>query len=117
MSCCAGDRIEFLNTANILAKRILSSSGIGWETKRRKMGSTLEQGHEKIRQTCLTVPLVDAHAHNVVALDSSLPFLQCLSAERGHEALSGVPLSLAYQVVFHPCLVLAILQDCEYSKA
>ncbi|KAG0564877.1 hypothetical protein KC19_8G147000 [Ceratodon purpureus] len=61
------------------------------------MGSTLEQGHEKIRQTCLTVPLVDAHAHNVVALDSSLPFLQCLSAERGHEALSGVPLSLAYQ--------------------
>lgn len=62
------------------------------------MASTLEQDHEKIRQTCLNVPLVDAHAHNVVALDSNLPFLRCLSDERGHETLSGVPLSLAYQV-------------------
>ena len=110
-----GDRIESLKTANVLAKRILSSSGIGLEAKRRRMGSTLEQAHEKIRQTCLKMPLVEAHAYNVVALDSNLPFLQCLSEKRGHEALSGVPRSLAYQVVSHPCLVLAILQKRVYS--
>lgn len=65
------------------------------------MDNTTELEHEKIRQICLEVPLVDAHAHNIVALDSNLPFLQCLSDERGHETLSGVPFSLAYQVK-HP---------------
>lgn len=62
------------------------------------MSISLEQAHETIYDACLKVPLVDAHAHNIVALDSNLPFLQCLSDERGHEALSGVPFSLAYQV-------------------
>jgi hypothetical protein len=66
------------------------------------MDSTAELEHEKIRQICLDVPLVDAHAHNIVALDSNLPFLQCLSDERGHETLSGVPFSLAYQVRHSP---------------
>jgi glutamine synthetase/predicted TIM-barrel fold metal-dependent hydrolase len=61
------------------------------------MAISLEQAHETIYDACLKVPLVDAHAHNIVALDSNLPFLQCLSDERGHEALSGVPFSLAYQ--------------------
>lgn len=66
------------------------------------MATALEQAHETIYETCLKVPLVDAHAHNIVALDSNLPFLQCLSDERGHETLSGVPGSLAYQVCSHP---------------
>lgn len=90
--------MELIFTANI----VLCSARIGWAGKRRKMGSALDQAHETIYQTCLKVPLVDAHAHNIVALDSSLPFLQCLSDERGHEALSGVPLSLAYQVYVSP---------------
>lgn len=65
-------------------------------------GTIWEAEHEQIRATCSSVPLVDAHAHNVVPLDSNLPFLQCLSDERGHEALSAVPLSLAYQVGHRP---------------
>lgn len=59
---------------------------------------TREQDHERIRAVCAQVPLIDAHAHNVVTLDSTLPFLQCFSEARGHEALSSVPHSLSFQV-------------------
>lgn len=61
-------------------------------------GPMNEPDHERIRDACLNAPIVDAHAHNVVALDSNLPFLQCLSEARGDESLSGVPLSLSFQV-------------------
>lgn len=81
-----------------MVKQILSSGRVERGGKRRRMDIAADQEHEKIRQICLEVPLVDAHAHNIVALDSNLPFLQCLSDERGHETLSGVPFSLAYQV-------------------
>ncbi len=56
-----------------------------------------EQDHERIRAVCAQVPLIDAHAHNVVELDSNLPFLVCLREARG---LDAVRQSLAFQVVF-----------------
>ncbi len=62
--------------------------------------SIREQDRESIRAACAQVPLIDAHAHNVVTLDSNLPFLHCFSEARGHEALSFVPHSLSFQVSF-----------------
>jgi hypothetical protein len=64
-----------------------------------------EQDHERIRTVCAQVPLIDAHAHNVVGLDSNLPFLVCLREARG---LDAVRQSLAFQVLpffffFFPC--------------
>lgn len=67
---------------------------------RTEMATERELDHERIRAACAQVPLIDAHAHNVVALDSNLPFLQCFSEARGHEALSSVPHSLSFQVAF-----------------
>lgn len=64
----------------------------------KKMATEREKDHERIRAVCAQVPLIDAHAHNVVAMDSTLPFLQCFSEARGHEALSSVPHSLSFQV-------------------
>jgi hypothetical protein len=55
-----------------------------------------EQDHERIRTVCAQVPLIDAHAHNVVGLDSNLPFLVCLREARG---LDAVRQSLAFQVL------------------
>jgi hypothetical protein len=60
------------------------------------------------------VPLIDAHAHNVVELDSNLPFLVCLREARG---LDAVRQSLAFQVVFlHPVLLgpLSIFSSPSY---
>jgi len=75
---------------------------------------TREQDHERIRAVCAQVPLIDAHAHNVVTLDSTLPFLQCFSEARGHEALSSVPHSLSFQRSLKD---LAELYGCEPTLA
>lgn len=76
------------------------------ETMAENSGSR-EQDHERIRTVCAQVPLIDAHAHNVVGLDSNLPFLVCLREARG---LDAVRQSLAFQVLpffffffFFPC--------------
>jgi hypothetical protein len=63
-----------------------------------------EQDHERIRAVCAQVPLIDAHAHNVVELDSNLPFLVCLREARG---LDAVRQSLAFQVLFLRPVLLA----------
>jgi hypothetical protein len=76
------------------------------------MATERDQDHERIRAVCAQVPLIDAHAHNVVALDSTLPFLQCFSEARGHEALSSVPHSLSFQRSLKD---LAGLYGCEPS--
>jgi hypothetical protein len=79
---------------------------VGWLVLERQtnirtdMATERELDHERIRAACAQVPLIDAHAHNVVALDSNMPFLQCFSEARGHEALSSVPHSLSFQVAF-----------------
>lgn len=67
-----------------------------------------EQDHERIRTVCAQVPLIDAHAHNVVGLDSNLPFLVCLREARG---LDAVRQSLAFQVL--PLLLLFFFFPCN----
>jgi hypothetical protein len=76
--------------------------------------SIREQDRESIRAACAQVPLIDAHAHNVVTLDSNLPFLHCFSEARGHEALSFVPHSLSFQRSVQD---LAGLYGCEPTLA
>ncbi|KAL3536217.1 hypothetical protein ACH5RR_004678 [Cinchona calisaya] len=44
----------------------------------------------ELREAIEKVELVDAHAHNIVALDSGVPFISCFSEATGDEALSFV---------------------------
>jgi hypothetical protein len=86
--------------------------GVDWVEKMEE--SIREQDRESIRAACAQVPLIDAHAHNVVTLDSNLPFLHCFSEARGHEALSFVPHSLSFQRSVQD---LAGLYGCEPTLA
>lgn len=52
---------------------------------------------EELRQAIEEVMMVDAHAHNIVALDSSFPFINAFSEAAG-EALSFAPHSLSFKV-------------------
>ncbi|KAL0344679.1 UNVERIFIED_CONTAM: Glutamine synthetase [Sesamum radiatum] len=48
-------------------------------------------------KTCVeTAELVDAHAHNIVALDSAFPFLNCFAEATG-AALSDVPHTISFK--------------------
>ncbi|KAL8154344.1 hypothetical protein V2J09_012104 [Rumex salicifolius] len=53
-------------------------------------------GVGELRRVVEEVELVDAHAHNIVAVDSSLPFSRCFSESDG-AALSDAPHSLAFK--------------------
>jgi hypothetical protein len=86
--------------------------GVDWVEEMEE--SIREQDRESIRAACAQVPLIDAHAHNVVTLDSNLPFLHCFSEARGHEALSFVPHSLSFQRSVQD---LAGLYGCEPTLA
>lgn len=44
-----------------------------------------------------TAELVDAHAHNIVAVDSTFPFLNCFSEATG-DALSDAPHTINFKV-------------------
>lgn len=103
--------ICWLSTSQALKLRNLQAEGEGrwwfasvvgiWLDWVEEMEESIrEQDRESIRAACAQVPLIDAHAHNVVTLDSNLPFLHCFSEARGHEALSFVPHSLSFQVSF-----------------
>ncbi|KAF7149318.1 hypothetical protein RHSIM_Rhsim03G0088700 [Rhododendron simsii] len=50
----------------------------------------------ELREAVEAVELVDAHAHNLVALDSTLPFLNCFSEATG-DALSYAPHTLNFK--------------------
>lgn len=50
----------------------------------------------ELREAVEKVKLVDAHAHNIVGPDSSLPFISCFSEAQG-EALSYTPHSLSFK--------------------
>lgn len=54
----------------------------------------------QLREAIERVELVDAHAHNIVALDSGVPFLSCFSEATGDEALSHVPHTINFKVRF-----------------
>nr|GEV68487.1 protein FluG [Tanacetum cinerariifolium] len=51
---------------------------------------------DKLKEAVETVKLVDSHAHNIVSLDSSVPFLTCFS-EATDKALSYVPSTLNFK--------------------
>nr|XP_043629896.1 protein fluG [Erigeron canadensis] len=51
---------------------------------------------ELIREAVERAELVDAHAHNIVAIDSSLPFISCFSEASG-KALSQVSSTLSFK--------------------
>lgn len=52
--------------------------------------------YAELRETVEKVGLVDAHAHNIVELDSTFPFLNCFSEAQG-DALSCAPHSLSFK--------------------
>eukprot|EP00252_Welwitschia_mirabilis_P011169 TRINITY_DN2511_c0_g1_i1.p1 TRINITY_DN2511_c0_g1~~TRINITY_DN2511_c0_g1_i1.p1 ORF type:complete len:844 (+),score=165.73 TRINITY_DN2511_c0_g1_i1:452-2983(+) len=56
------------------------------------MGKTEEILSEAISR----IPLVDAHAHNIVCLDSDFPFVRCFTEAEG-DALKDVPHSLSFK--------------------
>lgn len=56
----------------------------------------MDEKYADLRQAVDTAELVDAHAHNIVALDSTVPFLSCFSEASG-EALSFVPSTLNFK--------------------
>ncbi|KAK3445465.1 hypothetical protein EUGRSUZ_A01617 [Eucalyptus grandis] len=51
---------------------------------------------ERLREAVEEVELVDGHAHNLVALDSTFPFAKCFTEAEG-EALSFAPHSLPFK--------------------
>ncbi|GJY60763.1 protein FluG isoform X1 [Tanacetum coccineum] len=51
---------------------------------------------DKLKEAVETVKLVDSHAHNIVSLSSSVPFLTCFS-EATDKALSYVPSTLNFK--------------------
>lgn len=54
----------------------------------------------ELREAVEKVELLDAHAHNLVPLDSTFPFLRCFSEAEG-DALSYAPHSLSFKVTNH----------------
>lgn len=63
----------------------------------------------ELREAVEKVKLVDAHAHNIVGPDSSLPFISCFSEAQG-EALSYTPHSLSFKV-WTPCFQVLIRNE------
>ena len=51
----------------------------------------------ELREAIEEVELVDGHAHNIVALDSTFPFIRAFSEAEG-DALSYAPHSLSFKV-------------------
>lgn len=59
----------------------------------------------ELREAIEEVELVDGHAHNIVAVDSTFPFIRSFSEAEG-DALSYAPHSLSFKVQAKsiPCL-------------
>lgn len=53
--------------------------------------------YRELKESIDQIELVDAHAHNIVALDSSFPFIGTFSEATG-DALSFAPHSLSFKV-------------------
>ncbi|KAL4573425.1 hypothetical protein LXL04_020230 [Taraxacum kok-saghyz] len=56
----------------------------------------MDEKYAELRQAVQTAELFDAHAHNIVALASTIPFLSCFSEASG-KALSFVPSTLNFK--------------------
>lgn len=61
-------------------------------------------GFEELRAAVDEVELVDAHAHNIVAIDSTFPFINSLSEATG-DALSFAPYSLSFKVSIYLSMI------------
>jgi hypothetical protein len=57
----------------------------------------MEAKYAELRRAVEETAAVDAHAHNLVAADSSFPFLRCFSEADG-DALAFAPHSLSFKV-------------------
>ncbi|KAL8223982.1 hypothetical protein R6Q57_019457 [Mikania cordata] len=66
---------------------------------------------DELRRAVETAELIDGHAHNLVALDSSLPFISCFSEASG-KALSDVTSTLNFKRSLRD---IAELYGCESS--
>ncbi|KAH0784222.1 hypothetical protein KY290_003820 [Solanum tuberosum] len=56
------------------------------------------ENFEELKRAVESVEMVDAHAHNIVALDSTLPFLSCFSQSVGGKTASDFPNSADFKV-------------------
>ncbi|KAH0728126.1 hypothetical protein KY284_003991 [Solanum tuberosum] len=56
------------------------------------------ENFEELKRAVESVEMVDAHAHNIVALDSNVPFLSCFSESIGAKTLSDTHNSVDFQV-------------------
>ena len=61
-------------------------------------GEEMEEKYAGLREAVDKAEIVDAHAHNIVALHSSVPFLNCFSEATG-DALSFAPHTLSFKVI------------------
>ncbi|RRT70164.1 hypothetical protein BHM03_00046336 [Ensete ventricosum] len=57
----------------------------------------MEGKYRELRTAVDAVAAVDGHAHNLVDIDSSFPFLRCFSEAEG-DALSLAPHTLSFKV-------------------
>lgn len=65
----------------------------GKERREREMAM---EGFRELKETVEKMELIDGHAHNIVSIDSSFPFVKCFSEADG-EALSFAPHSLSFK--------------------
>ncbi|KAF3793448.1 fluG protein [Nymphaea thermarum] len=77
----------------------------------RRAGAAMAGKYGELVRAIESVPLVDAHAHNIVALDSDVPFIRCFSEAEG-EALNDVPHTLSFKRSIKD---IAGLYGCEAS--
>ncbi|XP_049373469.1 protein fluG-like [Solanum verrucosum] len=56
------------------------------------------ENFEELKRSVESVEMVDDHAHNIVALDSTLPFLSCFSQSVGGKTASDFPNSTDFKV-------------------
>ncbi|KAK1289968.1 hypothetical protein QJS10_CPB18g01692 [Acorus calamus] len=71
----------------------------------------MERRYDELRRAVEAVEIVDAHAHNIVAVDSSFPFMKCFTEAEG-DALSLAPQTLSFKRNLRD---IAKLYGCEAS--
>nr|CAD1836028.1 unnamed protein product [Ananas comosus var. bracteatus] len=72
----------------------------------------MAEKYRQLRAAVDGVPAVDAHAHNLAAVDSAFPFLRCFSEADGDALFSFAPHSLSFKRSLRE---IAQLYNCEAS--
>lgn len=89
------------------------------------------EGFAELKEAVEKVKLVDAHAHNIVSLDSKVPFLSCFSEATGN-ALSSAVHTINFKVslllfpiclpcyltlsIFFLCVISCVVSVCVYKS-